>query len=227
MKNLIPILLIAGVFTLSFAAGTGSISGVVTDSVTGNPIVGARVCAMRGGNTITNESGEYLIENLTPGDYRVTASAEGYCGKTYPDMVTVVDGQTTTNINFALAPCVPPPRGSISGVVTDSVTGNPIVGARVSVMRGGYAITNQNGEYTIEDIREHFGIDVARIVDGVTKIMEVFDPNSTVQVETFKKFMNTDSHTHYPGPYRNNDKQCKPKDQDHRYPDRMAWNINQ
>lgn len=153
MKNLIPILLIAGVFTLSFAAGTGSISGVVTDSVTGNPIVGARVCAMRGGNTITNESGEYLIENLTPGDYRVTASAEGYCGKTYPDMVTVVDGQTTTNINFALAPCVPPPRGSISGVVTDSVTGNPIVGARVSVMRGGYAITNQNGEYAIENLR--------------------------------------------------------------------------
>jgi guanosine-3',5'-bis(diphosphate) 3'-pyrophosphohydrolase len=51
-------------------------------------------------------------------------------------------------------------------------------------------IEDSNGKYSTVDLREAFGIEVARIVDGVTKIMEVFDPNSTVQVETFKKFIN-------------------------------------
>lgn len=137
---------------------------MVTDSVTSNPIVGARVNAMgghhqRGGYAITNENGEYLIENLQPGSYQVSAMAHGYLAKHYPEPVAVVAGQTTPDINFALAPLPPPPLpGGISGVVTDSATGNPIVGARVNAMgghhqRGGYAITNQNGEYTIANLR--------------------------------------------------------------------------
>ncbi len=101
MKNLIPILLIIGVFALSFAAGTGSISGVVTDSVTGNPIVGARVSVMRGGYAITNQNGEYTIENLRPGSYQVKASAAGFSPKIYPEPVVVIEGQITPNINFA------------------------------------------------------------------------------------------------------------------------------
>uniref|UniRef100_A0A7C6EEG0 Carboxypeptidase regulatory-like domain-containing protein n=1 Tax=candidate division WOR-3 bacterium TaxID=2052148 RepID=A0A7C6EEG0_UNCW3 len=155
MKSLFA-LLMAGVFAVVLAGGTGGISGVVTDSVTGNPIIGARVCAMHGGCATTNENGAYLIENLRPGDYRVTASASGYRCKTYPEMVTVVAGQVTENINFALAPFTPPQPGGISGVVTDSATGNPIVGARVHAMGGhricGSATTNENGEYLIQNL---------------------------------------------------------------------------
>jgi len=63
MKKLIPLLLLIGVVALAFAQETGSIAGVVTDSVTSNPIVGARVDAMgghhqRGGYAITNENGQ-------------------------------------------------------------------------------------------------------------------------------------------------------------------------
>ncbi len=51
-------------------------------------------------------------------------------------------------------------------------------------------VEDSNGEYTVEYIEKEFGKDIADIVDGVTKILEGFDPNSTVQVETFKKFIN-------------------------------------
>ena len=51
-------------------------------------------------------------------------------------------------------------------------------------------VEDSKGEYTVEYIKKEFGKDISDIVDGVTKILEGFDPNSTVQVETFKKFIN-------------------------------------
>lgn len=160
MKTLLTLLLSIGLFAF-VVAQTGGISGVVTDSVTGNPIANAMVSAMShhgGRSAITNENGEYLIENLQPGGYRVSAMAEGYIHKMYPELVTVEAGQITENINFALAPYSQPEPGGISGVVTDSVTGNPISGAMVVAMGhhrrgGGRATTNENGEYLIENLR--------------------------------------------------------------------------
>jgi len=51
-------------------------------------------------------------------------------------------------------------------------------------------VEDSDGEYTTEYIKSEFGEEISDIVDGVTKILEGFDPNSTVQVETFKKFIN-------------------------------------
>lgn len=51
-------------------------------------------------------------------------------------------------------------------------------------------VEDSEGEYTVEYIKKEFGKDISDIVDGVTKILEGFDPSSTVQVETFKKFIN-------------------------------------
>jgi len=51
-------------------------------------------------------------------------------------------------------------------------------------------VEDSKGEFTVEYIKAEFGEDIAAIVDGVTKILEGFDPNSTIQVETFKKFIN-------------------------------------
>ncbi len=146
-------------FSLVFSGDFGAISGRVVDSVTGNPIAGANVLAMMrhncGGRAVTNQNGEYTIPNLRPGFYRVTASASNYLRKVYPDPVLVEAGQTTENINFALAPYqAPPGSGSISGRVVDSVTGNPIVSANVSACGPscGHAFTGENGEYLIESL---------------------------------------------------------------------------
>ncbi|MFZ4862829.1 RelA/SpoT family protein [Sphingobacterium sp. Mn56C] len=44
---------------------------------------------------------------------------------------------------------------------------------------------------TLEDIEAEFGKKVAKIIDGLTKISGVFDPNSSLQAENFRKMLLT------------------------------------
>jgi len=44
----------------------------------------------------------------------------------------------------------------------------------------------EDTDYTIEDIERIFGKKIASIIDGLTKITEVFDANSTIQAENFR-----------------------------------------
>jgi hypothetical protein len=106
----------------------GSITGTVTDSVTGVPISGASVtCTGTSTCTPTSTAGDgtYTLSNLTEGSYTVTFAANQY-GSQSPN-VNVSPGGTTTE-----SPVLVPNTGSISGVVSDSVSGNPISSASVS-----------------------------------------------------------------------------------------------
>ncbi|MCS7004816.1 MAG: RelA/SpoT family protein [Cytophagales bacterium] len=49
----------------------------------------------------------------------------------------------------------------------------------------------EDTHYTIEDIREHFGEKVARIVDGLTKIKVTMSKTPTIQAENFRKVLLT------------------------------------
>ncbi len=50
----------------------------------------------------------------------------------------------------------------------------------------------EDTEYTLSDIEKMFGPSVARIIDGLTKIKEIFDTNSaSMQAENFKKMLLT------------------------------------
>jgi GTP diphosphokinase / guanosine-3',5'-bis(diphosphate) 3'-diphosphatase len=49
----------------------------------------------------------------------------------------------------------------------------------------------EDTDYTIEDIRNNFGDRIASIVDGLTKISGVFDNNSSLQAENFRRMMLT------------------------------------
>jgi GTP pyrophosphokinase len=44
---------------------------------------------------------------------------------------------------------------------------------------------------TLQDIEEQFGKKVVRIIDGLTKISGIFDPNSSMQAENFRKMLLT------------------------------------
>lgn len=146
----------------------GTIRGKVTIAGTNTPIQGVRVWAnlmsggMGGFGAETNIYGEYELAGLPTGSYRIQfSSPEGqnfvgnyYNSKTYMDAtpVTVVAGQTTSNINASLT------RGaSISGKVTAAGTTTPLSGISVSAcpeMGGvcGNSTTNENGEYTLTGI---------------------------------------------------------------------------
>ncbi len=160
MKKLLAfVALFACVATLSAATspyaklGTGSIAGTITDSVTGQPIVGAKVTAgCCGQGVLTGEDGTYIIENLAAGDFTVKAMKCGeYAMKVYPTAVHVEEGQAVTGIDLALAPMGGGGgNGSISGTVYDKKTGAPIAGAKVMAgccSQG--ATTAEDGTYTI------------------------------------------------------------------------------
>jgi guanosine-3',5'-bis(diphosphate) 3'-pyrophosphohydrolase len=51
--------------------------------------------------------------------------------------------------------------------------------------------TVEDTDITLDDIRNEFGIEIAKIVDGLTKISTVMDTNSSQQAENFKKILLT------------------------------------
>jgi hypothetical protein len=92
----------------------GSISGIVV-SGQGSPLAGASVlaCEYEGGyclDVVTPADGEYTLEGLPAGDYRVLATVEGQAGVYFDDTddpglaarVTVRVGIDTTGIDFTL-----------------------------------------------------------------------------------------------------------------------------
>lgn len=155
----------------------GSLEGVVTDAATGAPVEGAMVHAHlawsgegnlsgedHGGwhRTETDADGFYRFENLAAGSYEVRAAAHGYFET--DGEAEIMDGQTTV-LDLALEPLT---FGSVTGTVTNAVSGEGVSGAMVMLFRGSMeprgvrsagrpggwlrAETGDSGEYTIEDV---------------------------------------------------------------------------
>jgi len=167
MKKLFPILALVACAVLMVSAtkpqpnaalGTGSIAGLVTDSVTGQPIAGAKVTAgcCGGYYAMTGDDGRYVIQNLPAGDYPVKAMKCGtYVMKQYPTTVHVDEGQAVTGIDFALAPMGGGGNGSISGTVLDKRTNEPIAGVKVSAgCCGRSTLTGSDGTYSIAGLAD-------------------------------------------------------------------------
>ncbi len=131
----------------------GSISGRVTDAVTGAPTSGATVSYTTGGITTTattDATGSYSLSSVPPGSYSVTAAATGYNSQS---QTVLVSSNTAANQNFSLAPL----PGSISGRLTDNLTSMPVGGATVSYAVSGVTTTvtaDTNGNYAISNLTE-------------------------------------------------------------------------
>lgn len=88
-----------------FAGTTGKLVGTVTDAGTGEPLAGANVVVVgtpRGG--ATDLDGDFIIVNLVPGRYSVTASVLGYQSITFEDVSINID--RTTTLDFKLTSAV-------------------------------------------------------------------------------------------------------------------------
>ncbi|MDR4988745.1 MAG: bifunctional (p)ppGpp synthetase/guanosine-3',5'-bis(diphosphate) 3'-pyrophosphohydrolase [Bacteroidales bacterium] len=78
---------------------------------------------------------------------------------------------------------------------------HPIAVARIVVEEIGLGATSvvcallhdvvEDTDYTLEDIADYFGEEVARVIDGLTKISDIFDQTSSVQAENFRKMLLT------------------------------------
>lgn len=78
---------------------------------------------------------------------------------------------------------------------------HPIAVARIAAQEIGLGTTSiicalihdvvEDSNYTVDDIKRKFGEKVSKIVDGLTKIKEVFDHTDSMQAENFRKMLLT------------------------------------
>jgi subtilisin family serine protease len=167
-------------------SNAGMLQGTVTDSLTSDPISGAKVEMVSDEytyTTFTDTDGFY--PRLIPEDtYTVTVSAYGYFPATESD-VEVYEDQTTT-LNFALDAA---PTYTVDGTVSDAVTGWPLY-AEISI--DGYPLgavwTNpQTGDYSVSLAGgQIYNFHVNAWVDGYLATSRAVGPLTGNQVENFQ-----------------------------------------
>lgn len=133
-------------FTLSGIHGT--LTGSVTDSQ-GQPVVDATVTTDTGGHTVmTNQQGTFVIADVLPGVYDVTAGKVGYVAQTQYDVK--VAGGGTVVVNFTLNG--QSGTGHIAGQVIDD-DGDPVAEAVVYTTPGSYQTrTGGDGSYLLNNV---------------------------------------------------------------------------
>ena len=158
----------------SQSQNSASISGTVVSAGTGQPLRKAHVDLSPDGDrnlnrplgAITDASGHFEIQNITPGRYDLSATHRGYVSKRYHQenadfpgaMLTLSAGQAVKDITFRLEQ-----TAVIDGHVYDE-DGDPLQGAAVQILRRTYmngkrtmttvnqVMTDDRGAYRIFDI---------------------------------------------------------------------------
>ncbi|HWQ12450.1 MAG TPA: putative glycoside hydrolase [Roseiflexaceae bacterium] len=122
-----------------------TLSGAITDSYTGQPLAGALVVASETISATTGANGRYTLAGL-PERFTVRVSARGY-------EPLAQDLARTTQFDTALRP------NTLSGVITDRFTGQPVAGATVRAGEAS-ATTGADGRYTLEGVPERATVTV-------------------------------------------------------------------
>lgn len=155
--------------TIQQVNGSGAISGTVISG--GNPVEKAHIfcwAIISDGvitqSAVSDDKGNYKLDQLDAGDYYVIAAAEGYHTQFYrngrtpmdAEMVTVVDGQTVAGIDFNLKKSNGG-TGAISGQVTDQKTGAAVPGTWI-VAVGRKNPFQQENQFAVSDAQGNYKI---------------------------------------------------------------------
>ena len=159
-----------------------TVSGVVTDAATKEPLEGVQVMMQSGGVVffdMTDAEGNYSFEVSETGlVYTLTAYAAGY--KTYEEEnVSVADGDVVRDIALE--------KLTISGVVTDSETNKPLAGVRVVLSDDWFSewevTTDETGAYSFEIADDSMEYAVTASLEGYKSFEKtgiIFDEGSVV-----------------------------------------------
>ena len=136
-------------FDAALTLAPKTVSGTITDEVTGAAIEGASVTFTAGENvytTSTDADGKYSVEidDVYPA-YTMTVEAESY--DDYDNEIGVLSDQLTFDAAIRLS------AKTISGTVTDAVTSAAIEGATVTFTAGENvysAVSDADGKYSVE-----------------------------------------------------------------------------
>lgn len=152
--RVVPIVL--AVLLLAACGGPSvPLTGTVTDVYTGKPIPSAQV-KVGGSSATADAQGKFQIPNWSQKD-TLQVSAEGY----EPASITLENQPQlakptppAATIDTAIRP------NTLSGKLTDSYTGKPLVGAIVKASDTISATTGADGRYTLKGVPESFNLSV-------------------------------------------------------------------
>lgn len=163
-KKLLSITFCALLISGTAFAQSGSISGVVTDATSGEPLpaVTVQIVELSRG-TATNVDGEYEIESLPSGTYTLRASFVGY--RAFQSEVNIGSGETTLDIELEL---------DILGLEDVVVTG---VGSGTSTTKLGFSVSKVDDEALSEVPAGDVGSAIRAKVPGVTVVKASGDPS--------------------------------------------------
>ena len=102
-RRALPPALVAALllFAAPLHAQTGKLTGLVTDSATGQPVAGVQIVLSRTGyGALTGSNGRYFVLAVPPGTYTVTARRIGYGSQ---QTLVQVGIDATREVNFVLA----------------------------------------------------------------------------------------------------------------------------
>jgi hypothetical protein len=129
---------------------TGTITGVVLEQGSYNPLAGAtiRLLEATGVQATTGTDGRFTLSGVTPGTYTVEASASGYATATVTH-VGVTAGNTASLGNITLG--LDATAAFLRGTITDGTTGTPVAGATLSLSGAvtTSAVTDASGNYQL------------------------------------------------------------------------------
>lgn len=136
------------------APPSGGISGVISDSETGDVVVNAVITARSVDGEFSDTTlsdGSYVLGDIPVGIYTITIEADGFASKSI-EGINIVDEKNIKR-NEVLTPLTS--TGSVAGKVTDFSTGEGITGVRVATDDGVFFTeTVEDGSYKLSGLPE-------------------------------------------------------------------------
>ena len=134
-------------------ADPGTVYGTISDFITSSALQGVTVQALSGGTAVatatTTSGGLYTFGGLAPGAYTIQAVAPHYSTGTAGATATS-DSAVTVNVSLH------PDSGTLSGIITNSVSNAALTGTTVALYKGGSLVTStttsSNGAYSFSSL---------------------------------------------------------------------------
>jgi hypothetical protein len=120
----------------------GTLTGTATSCYNGFPLAGVGVTC-GSSFTTTSADGSYTLGFVPVGTYTVSYTLTGYQPGSNSGTVISNGGTTTKNI------CLNPTPAYLVGLVTSATTGNPIIGAKITVGTASAYSTGPSGVYSV------------------------------------------------------------------------------
>ncbi|MET3728315.1 5-hydroxyisourate hydrolase-like protein (transthyretin family) [Fictibacillus halophilus] len=177
--------------SVSLTQNPGAVTGYITNQLTGDPLSNAIILVTSSGKPldrkgVSDSFGQFTFANLSPDTYRAIISADGYSSQSAT--FTVLPDETTS-LSFILTP----EPGTVSGTITDAVTGLPISQVMVQVRYLSptgpviaNTVTDQQGNYVTQGVYSGPYTIVAFTDDGYgSSSASVFVPPNNTRVVDF------------------------------------------